>query len=96
MNVKLSSLDGGVIATKSDKKTARKCYESSLESKRGTYSITAQAGEPKEKLKARVSSERRPGPTGEVHEKEIRGKNFKLGDEFLWKMNHVVSSNNCP
>jgi len=40
MKMKLPSLDGGVIIIKPDQKKARKCYESSLKSKRGTYSIT--------------------------------------------------------
>jgi len=45
MKMKLPSFDGGVITIKYDQKTARKCYESSLKSKRGTYSITVQVGE---------------------------------------------------
>jgi len=40
MKMMLPSLDGGVITIKSDHKTIRKCYESSLKSKRETYSIT--------------------------------------------------------
>jgi len=34
MKIKLPSLDGGVIIIKSDQKTSRKCYESSLKSRR--------------------------------------------------------------
>jgi len=48
MKMKLLSLDGGVITVKSYQKTTRKCYETSLKSKRGTYSITVQGGEPEE------------------------------------------------
>jgi len=35
MKMKLNCLDGGVITIKSDQKMTRKCYESSLKSKRG-------------------------------------------------------------
>jgi len=35
MNMKLPSLEGGVIVIKSDQKAARKCYENSLKSIRG-------------------------------------------------------------
>jgi len=37
---------------------ARKCYKSSLKSKRGTYSITVQAGGLEEIVEAGVASER--------------------------------------
>jgi len=30
-------------------------------------------------MEADVVNERRPGPAGEVHEREIKGKKFKLG-----------------
>ena len=46
MVMKLPSSEGGIITIGFDQKTARKCYESSLKSKRGTYSIIVQAGEP--------------------------------------------------
>jgi len=40
MKIKLPSLEGGVITIKSDQKMARKCYESSLKNRRGTYTTT--------------------------------------------------------
>jgi len=43
--MKLPPLDGGVITIKSGQKTTRKCYASSLKSKRGTYLITVQVEE---------------------------------------------------
>jgi len=55
----------------------RKFYESSLKSKRA-YSIIVQAGEPEDIVQDGVVNKRQPGPTGEVLEKEIRGKKFKL------------------
>ena len=39
MKMKLTSSKGGVITIKSDQKTVRKCYESSLKNRR-TYTIT--------------------------------------------------------
>ena len=88
--MKLSSLDGGVITIKSYQKTTRKFYESSLKSKRETYSITVQAGELEEIMQAEVASERRPGPAGEVQEKEIGGKNIKLGTSICQELQYKI------
>ena len=94
MKMRLPSLDGGVITIKYDQKTTRKCYESSLKSKRGTYSIIVQAGEPEEIVDVGVANERQPGPAGEVQEKEIGGKKFKLGtlicQELQGKITEVI------
>ena len=46
MKMKLPSLEGGLITIKFDQKMARKCYESCLKNRRGTYAITVQAGKP--------------------------------------------------
>jgi len=84
-----------VITIKYDHKATRKCYESSLKSRRGVYSITVQVGELEEITQAEIGSERRPGPAGEVQEKEIGGKKFKLGmlicQELLGKIVEVIS-----
>jgi len=40
MKMKLPSSERGVITIKVDQKTERKCYESSLKNRRGTYAIT--------------------------------------------------------
>jgi len=57
---------------------ARKCYEYSLKNRRRTYTVTIQAGEPGWIAEVDISDERRFGPTGEVQEREIKGKKFKL------------------
>jgi len=46
MKMKLPSLDGGVITIKSDQKAIRNCYESSLKSRMGLYSVIVQVREP--------------------------------------------------
>jgi len=70
MKMKLPSLEGGVIVIKSDQKATRKCYDNSMKSRRGVCMVATQA---------EATSERRPGLAGEVQEKEIEGKKFKLG-----------------
>jgi len=70
MKMTLPFLDGGVITIKYDQKTTRKCYESSLKSRRRTHSITTQAGEPEVIMQAEVANERKLRPVGEV-QKEI-------------------------
>jgi len=80
MKMKLPLLDGDVIIIKSDQKAARKCYESSLKNRRRTYSATAiQGGRTVEVLETEIVDRRRPGPAGDVQEKEIGGKMFKMG-----------------
>jgi len=46
MKMKLPTSEGGMITINSEKKTSRKCYESSLKNRRGTYTITIQARDP--------------------------------------------------
>jgi len=46
MKVKLPSPEGKVIIMKVDQNIARKCYESSLRNKRGTYMVATTHGEP--------------------------------------------------
>ena len=41
LKLKLPSPEGKVITMRVDKKVARKCYENSLRSRRGTYTITS-------------------------------------------------------
>jgi len=82
MKMKLPSLDGGLIIIKSDQKAMRKCYESNLKSRRGVYSIIVQARESEEIMQTEVASERQPGLAGEVWEKEIGGKKFKLSTSY--------------
>jgi len=46
MKMKFPSPERGMITINSDQKMARKCYESILKNRRGTYAITVRAGEP--------------------------------------------------
>jgi len=97
MKMKLPSPEGGVITIKSNQKTTRKSYESSLKNRRRTYVITVQAEEPGWIAEAEVINERWSGPTGEVQEREIKGKKFKLdtslGKELEDKIVDVISKN---
>jgi len=45
MKMKLPSLEGAVITIKSDQKAAKKCYENSMETKRGVCTVTNQPPE---------------------------------------------------
>ena len=78
MKMKLPSLEGGVIVIKSDQKAARKCYENSLKRRRGVCMVTAQAQGPDITTRAKATSERGPEPAGEVQEKKIKGRKFKV------------------
>jgi len=44
--------------------------------------VTTQAHEAGVITRAEATSERRPKPAGEVQEKEIKGKKFKLGSSL--------------
>ena len=74
----------------SSTKTTRKCYESSLKNRRGTYVITIQAGELGWIAEADVINEKRPGPTGEVQEREINGKKFKLNTSLCKELEEKI------
>ena len=90
MKMKLPSLEGGVIVIKSDQKAARKCYENILKNKRGINVVTIQAHGPDRTTRTEVSSERRPELDGEVWEKEIKGKKFKLGSSLGQEMEDQI------
>ena len=66
MKMKLPSTEGKVITMKTDQKMARKCYESSLKNRRGTYTVTIQHRESGWVAKAGISDERQPGPAEET------------------------------
>ena len=80
--MKLPSFEGGVIVIKSNQKAARKCYKNSLKSIRGVCMVATQA---------EATSERRPGPAGEVQEKEIEGKKFKFGSSLGQEMQDQIA-----
>jgi len=95
MKMKLPSLEGGVIIIKFDQKAARKCYDNSLKNRRGVCTVTIQPQMPEVITGDEVTNERRPGPVGEVHEKVIQGKKFKLdtslGQELQDKIVDVIA-----
>jgi len=80
MKMKLPSLKGKVITIRSNQKDARKCYESSLKNRR-SYNSAAISHERKvvEVLEAELGHRQPSGPAGDVREREIEGKLFKLG-----------------
>ena len=77
--MKLPSIEGTVIAIKSDQKEAKKCYKNSLKTKRGVFVVTTQPPREEGVTRAEIAQERRPKPAEEVLEREIGGKRFKLG-----------------
>ena len=79
MKMKLPSLEGTLITIKSDQKAAKKCYENSQKTKKGVCSVTSQPQRGEGVARAEMARERRPEPAGEVLEREIGGKKFKLG-----------------
>ena len=97
MKMKLPSTEGKMITIKVDQKMARKCYESSLKNRRGTYTVTTQPKESEGIAETDVSNERWFGSTGEVQERKIKGKKFKndttLGKELEDKIADVIAVN---
>ena len=77
--MKLSSLEGMVITIKFDQNEAKMCYENSLKTKRGVFTVTTQPPREEGVTCAEIARERRPEPAEDVLEKEIGGKKFKLG-----------------
>ncbi|XP_068474988.1 uncharacterized protein [Phaseolus vulgaris] len=76
MKMKLPDLGGRVITIRSDQKEAKKYYEYSLKTKREVFMVTTRA--PKGVAPTEIARERRPEPVGEVLEREIGGRTFKL------------------
>jgi len=91
MKMKFPSLEGGVIAIKSDQKAARKCYENDPKNRRGVCTVTTQAQGPDVTTRAEITNERRPEPAGEVREREIKGKKFKLGSSLGQDMQDQIA-----
>jgi len=58
---------------------AKRCYENSLKTKRGVFMVTTRVPSEEGVATAEIARERRPEPVGEVLEREIGGKTFKLG-----------------
>ena len=73
-----------MITIKSNQKKAKRCYENSLKTKRGVLMVTTRAPSeerviPSEITRVEIARERRPELVGEVLERKIGGKMFKLG-----------------
>ena len=82
MRMKLPSLEGAVITIKSDQREAKKCYENSLKTKRGVFSVTTRPPREDKVTREEIVRENRPELAGGVVEKEIGGKMFKLGQSL--------------
>ena len=67
-----------MITIKSDQKEAKRCYENSLKTKRGVFTITTQAPSEEGVARTEITRKRRPKPAGDVLEREIGGRMFKL------------------
>jgi len=83
MKMKLPDLGGKVITIKSNQKEVKRCYENSLKTKRGVFLVTSRAPSeegvaPAKIACAEIVRERRPEPAGEVLEREIGDRVFKL------------------
>ena len=79
MKMKLPSLEGVVITIKSDQKEVKKCYENNLKTKIGVFPVTTQPPREEGITRVEIAREERPEPTGDIVEREIGGKTFKLG-----------------
>ena len=79
MKMKLPDLGGKMITIKLDQKEAKRCYENNLKTKRGVFMVTTREPSEEGVAPAEITRERRPEPTGDVLEREIGGKTFKLG-----------------
>jgi len=82
MKMKLPSLEGAVITIKSDQREAKKCYENSLKTKRGVFSVTTRPPREDGMTHEEIIRENWLELAGGVVEKEIEGKIFKLGQSL--------------
>ena len=90
MKMKLSSLGGTVITILSDHKEATMCYENSLKTKRGVFIVTTRAPSEEGVARLEVARERRPEPAGDILEREIGGRMFKLGKSLSQGMQDQI------
>jgi len=90
MKMKLPSLEGGVITIKSDQKETKKCYENILKAKKGVCAIAVKHQEAGGVTRAEITREKRPELAGEVQERVIGGKKFKLGKALSQEMQDQI------
>jgi len=62
-----------VITIRSDQKEAKRCYENSLKTNRGVFTVTTQPPSEKGVARAKVGRERHPELAEDVLEREIGG-----------------------
>ena len=67
-----------MITIRSYQKEAKRCYENSLKTKRGVFTVTTRAPSEEGVAHAEVARERRSKPARDVLEKEIDDRMFKL------------------
>jgi len=79
MKMKSSDLSGRVITFKSDQQEAKRCYENNLKTKKGVFMFTERPPGRDEDARAKRARERRPEPVGDIVERQIGGRTFKLG-----------------
>jgi len=58
-----------VITIKSDQKEAKRCYENSLKTNRGVFTVTTRALGEEGVTSVEITRERRPEPAGDVLER---------------------------
>ena len=91
MKMKLPDLGGMVITIRSGQKEAKRCYENNLKTKRGVFTVTTSAPSEEGGAQAEIARERRAEPTGDVLEREIGGRMFKLGKSLgQGRQNQIV------
>ena len=91
MKVKLPSLEGAVITIAFDQRKAKKCYENSLKTKGGIFSVTTTPLKEDRLTCEEIIRENKPEPAGGVMEREIGGKMFKLGQSLSEESQDQIS-----
>ena len=91
MKMKLPSLEGAVITIVSDQGEAKRCYENSLKTRGGIFSVTSRTPREEGVTREEIVRENRPEPAGGVVEREIRGKIFKLGQSLSIELRDQIS-----
>ena len=91
MKVKFPSLEGAVITIESDQEKAKRCYENSLKTTGGIFSVTSRPPKEDGVTREEIVRENRPEPVEGVEEREIRGKMFKLGKSLSIELREQIS-----
>ena len=82
MKMKLPDLSGKVIVIKSDQQEAKRCYENNLKTKRGVFMVVERPPIKDDRAgvaRAKSTWERQPELVGNIVERQIGGRMFKLG-----------------